>query len=94
MDRVCILAVNADVVQIREIVKNELELQETHNILSNPMSETGAAPITHWFCMMVLDNEQFTKLKNLQTKYPQFNVIIEKDDMRNFFKSKNLKSVK
>lgn len=89
--RVCILCKDEHLNSVREesrkIFTNSSADVSKH--LTIPLSETGLAPATHWFCFMVVTNDSFKKLKDLENYS-----IIEESGPKDFITRWNLKIIK
>jgi hypothetical protein len=89
--RVCILCKDEHVSIVREesrkIFTNSSADVSKH--LTIPLSETGLAPATHWFCFMNVNEDSYKKLISLQNYS-----IIEESAPKEFIQKWNLKLVK
>lgn len=64
MEYFCILVSDENRETVREKVKDSQVL--THEIFNIPVSETGKAPATHWFCIMKYDDVLCQKLLDMK----------------------------
>lgn len=62
MKRINILCEDSKVADAREIASQVL----TGPVLRIPVSPTGEAPATHWFCSMAVDEKSHEKLLEIQ----------------------------
>lgn len=85
---ICILATNENVEQVRERAKQIEKFAERADILKIPVSESGEAPATHWFCWFKPSEEVKEKIFELQDLSE-----VEISSPINFLEKKNLKRI-
>ena len=86
---ICILVTDENVATVREAAVENLPQLRGHTILNIPLSESGEAPITHWFCTFKVSEEMYDKLMALKNLSE-----MEVSTSKEFLKKKNLKLVK
>ena len=83
--RISILTADSDVTESRIIAKKITNLPS----LIIPVSPTGTAPATHWFCSMEVDDESYKLIQSLRV-----HSIIEISAPKEFLKGKGLQVIK
>lgn len=85
MKRICILSTDANVAEAREIAKAITNSE----VLTTPVSESGEAPATHWFCCLATTDEGHQQLLELQK-----NSVMEESAPKLFLSRWKLKIIK
>lgn len=85
MEYFCILVSDENKEIVKEKVKDSQIL--THEIFNIPVSTTGKAPATHWFCMMRYDDVLCEKLLSMK----ELTEMEKTSSAKNFLSSRNLR---
>jgi len=84
---ICILSTDENIVIVRERAKQIPQFAQ-HTALAIPVSATGDAPPSHWFCTFNASDEVFEAIKGLQ-EYTE----VEEAEPRPFLESRKLKII-
>jgi len=84
---ICILISDEHIESGRESAKSIPQFSK-HTALAIPVSSSGDAPPTHWFCSFNASEEVYQQIKELQ----QFSEVVESAP-RPFLESKELKII-
>jgi len=84
MKRITILCEDQYINDVRETAKSILK----HGVLKTPLSETGELPISHWICVLHVNDEKYNNLISLKDK----SIMVEKS-ARDVLKEFNLKKI-
>lgn len=87
--KICIMATNENVAQVRAKAYESLPQLRDHQLLGFPASADGKEPITHWLCQLEATEELRDKLMSLK-EISEMEVMGLKD----FLESKNIQIVR